>query len=62
VFFFYIKRRKSSSLEITSVMDTQISSYLGSGNYRIPFMKRRQIMYKSVGFTCSSNPFQMINF
>jgi hypothetical protein len=27
-------------------MDTQISSSLGSGNYRTPFMKRREITYK----------------
>jgi hypothetical protein len=42
----FIESRKLSSLKITMAMDTQISSYLGSGNYRTPFMKCRQITYK----------------
>jgi hypothetical protein len=41
-----IESRKLSILKITTIMDTQIYSYLGSSNYRTPFMKRRQITYK----------------
>jgi hypothetical protein len=40
------REQEVEQLNITMVMDTQISSYLGNGNYRTPFMKRKQITYK----------------
>jgi hypothetical protein len=42
----FTESRKLNNLKITMVMDTQISSYMGSGNYRTPFMKHIHITYK----------------